>query len=77
MAKVASESVFVNSLNVIRMDTAEQHIVDAIVAIWRVSKRSDAESIFTFILRNNASKFTMFDIEDALDELKHKEISQK
>ena len=52
------------------MDIAEQHIIDVIVAIRRVSKRLDAESIFKFISTNNASNFTMTDIEDALDELK-------
>ena len=54
------------------MDIAEQHIIDVIVAIRRVSKRLDAESIFKFISMNNASNFTMLDIEDALDELKQK-----
>ena len=54
------------------MDIAEQHIIDVIVAIRRVSKRLDAESIFKFISTNNASNFTMTDTEDALDELKQK-----
>ena len=54
------------------MDIVEQHIVDAIVAIRRVSKRPDTESIFKFISTNHASYFTMFDIEDTLDELKQK-----
>ena len=58
------------SLNLIRMDIEEQHIVDAIVAIRRASKRPDAESIFKFISTNNASNFTMSDIVDALDKLK-------
>ena len=52
------------------MDIEEQHIVDAIVAIRRASKRPDAESIFKFISTNNASNFTMSDIVDALDKLK-------
>ena len=52
------------------MDIVEQHIVDAIVAIRRASKRPDAESIFKFITTNNASNFTMFDIVDVLDKLK-------
>ena len=62
--------VFVNSLNLIRMDMVEQHIIDVLVGIRGVSKRLDAESIFKFISMNNASNFTMLDIEDALDELK-------
>ena len=72
LASVASGRVFVNSLNLIRMDIKEQHIVDTIVAIRRVSTRPDAESIFKSISRNNASNFAMSDIEDALYELKHK-----
>ena len=52
------------------MDIVEQNIVNAIVAIRRVSKRPDAESIFKFISMNNTSNVTMSDIEDALDELK-------
>ena len=58
------------SLNLIRMDIEEQHIIDAIVAIRRASKRPDEESIFKFISTNNASNFTMSDIVDALDKLK-------
>ena len=54
------------------MDMVEQHIIDVLVGIRRVSKRLDAESIFKFISMNNASNFTMLDIEDALDELKQK-----
>ena len=65
-----SGRVFVNSLNLIRMDMVEQHIIDVLVGIRGVSKRLDAESIFKFISMNNASNFTMLDIEDALDELK-------
>ena len=56
----------------IGIDIVEQHIVDAIVAIWRVSKAPDAESIFKFISTNNTSKCRMPDTEDALDEPKHK-----
>ena len=54
------------------MDIVEQHILDAIVAIRRASKRPDAESIFKFVSTNNASNFTMSDIVDALDKLKQK-----
>ena len=54
------------------MDIVEQHIVDAIVAIRRASKRPDVESIFKFISMNNASNFTMSDIVEALDKLKQK-----
>ena len=61
-----------NSLNLVKMDIVEQHIVDAIVAIRRPSKRPDAENIFKFISTNKASNFTMSDIEDALDKLKQK-----
>ena len=52
------------------MDMVEQHIIDVLVGIRGVSKRLDAESIFKFISMNNASNFTILDIEDALDELK-------
>ena len=52
------------------MDIVEQHIVDAILAIRRASKRPDAESIFKFIATNNASNVTMSDIVDVLDKLK-------
>ena len=38
----------------------------------RANKRPDAESIFKFISTNNASNFTMTDIEDVLDKLKQK-----
>ena len=58
-----------NSLNLIRMDKVEQHIVDAIVSIRRASKRPHAEGIFKFISTNNAGNFTMSDIVDALDKL--------
>ena len=54
------------------MDIVEQYIVDAIVAIRRVSEIPDAESIFKLTSTNNASNFTMSDTEDVLDELKHK-----
>ena len=54
------------------MDIVEQHIVDAIVAIRRASKRPDVESIFKFISMNNGSNFTMSDIVEALDKLKQK-----
>ena len=70
---VASGRVFVSSLNFIRMDIVEQHIVDAIVAIRRVSKRPGAKSISKFVSTNNAPNFTMPDTEDSLDELKHKD----
>ena len=60
------------SLNLIRMDIEKQHIVDAIVAIRRASKRPDAECIFKFISTNNASNFTISDTVDALDKLKQK-----
>ena len=59
-------------MNLIRMDTTEQHIVDVIVAIRRSSKRPETESILKFISTNNASTFTMSDIVDALDKLKQK-----
>ena len=55
------------------MDIVEQHIVDAIVAIRRVSKRPGAESISKFVSMNNAPNFTMPDTKDSLDELKHKD----
>ena len=61
-----------NSLNLIRMDIVEQHIVDTIVAIRSASQRPDAESLFKFISTNNASNFTMSDTVDALDKLKQK-----
>ena len=67
-----SGRAFVNSLNLIRMGIVQQHIVDAIVAFRRASKRPDAESIFKFISTNNASNFTMIDVVDALDKLKQK-----
>ena len=54
------------------MDIVEQHIVPAIVAIQRASKRPDAVSILKFISTKNASNFTMSDIVDALDKLKQK-----
>ena len=54
------------------MDIVEQHIVHAIVAIQRASKRPDAVSILKFISTKNASNFTMSDIVDALDKLKQK-----
>ena len=41
-------------------------------AIRRVSKRPGAESFFKSISTNSASRFTLFDTEDALDELKQK-----
>ena len=59
-------------MNLIRMDTAEQHIVDVIVAIRRSSKGPETESILKFSSTNNASNFTMSDIVDALDKLKQK-----
>ena len=40
--------------NYIRMDLIEQHIVDAIVAIRKFSKRPDEESIFKYISISNA-----------------------
>ena len=67
-----SGRAFVNSLNLIRMGIVQQHIVDAIVAFRRASKRPDAESIFKFISTNNASNFTMPHIVNALDKLKQK-----
>ena len=54
------------------MDIVEQHIVDAIVAIRRASKRPDVESIFKFISMKNGSNFTISDIVEALDKLKQK-----
>ena len=60
------------SLNLIRMDIEKQHIIDAIVAIRRASKRPDAECIFKFTSANNASNFTISDTVDALDKLKQK-----
>ena len=54
------------------MDIVQQHIVDAIVVVWRVSKRLNAESIFKFISTNNTSNFPMSDIEYACNELRHK-----
>ena len=69
---LVSGRLFVNRLNLIEIDIVEQHIVDAIVTIGRVSKRPDSESIFKFTLINNASNFTMSDLEAVLDELKQK-----
>ena len=40
--------------NHIRIDLIEQHIVDAIVAIRKFSKRPDEESIFKYISISNA-----------------------
>ena len=54
------------------MDIEKQHIIDAIVAIRRASKRPDAECIFKFTSANNASNFTISDTVDALDKLKQK-----
>ena len=54
------------------MDIVKQHISDVIAAVQRFSKRPDAAGIFKFISVNNTSNFTISDIEDVLDELKHK-----
>ena len=50
---VASGRVFVNRLNLIKMDIAEQRIADAIVESQRVSQRPNADSAFKFIPTNN------------------------
>ena len=50
---VASGRVFVNRLNLIKIDIAEQHNADAIVESQRVSKRPNADSAFKFISTNN------------------------
>ena len=54
------------------MDIVKQHISHVIAAVQRSSKRPDAAGIFKFISVNNASNFAISDIEDVLDELKHK-----
>ena len=51
---VASGRVFVNRLNLIKMDIAEQHIADAIVESQRVSQRPNADSAIKFISTNNS-----------------------
>ena len=60
-----------------KMDTLEEHIINAIKDIRSNSKRPDVASIFKHISSKNTSNYTVSDIEKVLDDLKNRDKVEK
>ena len=56
-----------------KMNTLEEHIINAIKDIRSNSKRPDVASIFKYISSKNTSNYTVSDIKKVLDHLKNRD----